>query len=208
MFDAGIVVRELRVAGEAFGPRSVSPPVLRWSVLLAALHETIETEYLTAIELIYEGYLFHYRESRLCDVSPGKHETALLAGDFLYARGLRLIAARGDVGSVDLLARLMAVCSNLRGAKAPFSADDGLWAYTVGGIVALHRGVLSAPILGLFDELDAALAASAAPDVRSLARAFVPVLALPDPALLMAELAGSVSPSALRNPPLTAAVAS
>lgn len=208
MIDAAVVERELRAAGEAFGSPSAAPLILRWSPLLAALDETSDTAYLTAIELIYEGYLFHYRESRLCAGAPGKHETALLAGDFLYARGLRLIAARGDVGAVDLLARLMAVCSNLRGAKAPFSADDALWAYTVGGIAALHRGILLVSIVGLFDELDAALADGAAPDVRSSARAFLPVLALPDPNILAAELAGSASPSALNGPPPVAAVAS
>lgn len=208
MFDAGDVVRELRAAGKAFGPPSAATLALRWSPLLAVLDETIDTEYLSAIELIYEGYLFHYRESRLCDVAPGNHETALLAGDFLYARGLRIIAARGDVGAVDLLARLMAVCSNLRGAKAPFSADDALWAYTVGGIAALHRGILLASLVRLFDELDAALADGAAPDVRSSTRAFVPVLALSDPSILTAELAGSASPSAPKGPPMAAAVAS
>lgn len=208
MFDVGVVVRELRAAGEAFGPPSAAPLVLRWSPLLATLDETIDTEYLAAIELIYEGYLFHYRESRLCDIAPGKHETALLAGDFLYARGLRLIAARGDVNAVDLLARLMAVCSSLRGAKAPFSADDALWAYAVGGIAALRRGVRLASVVRLFDELDAALADGGDPDVRSSARAFLPVLALSDPTILAAELAGSASPSAPKGPPLATAVAS
>ena len=207
MFDAVVVTRELRAAGEAFGPPSAAPLVLRWSPLLAALDETIDTEYLSAIELIYEGYLFHYRDSRLCDVASGKRETALLAGDFLYARGLRLIAARGDVSAVDLLARLMAVCSILRGAKAPFSADDALWAYTVGGIAALHQGILLASIVRLFDELDAALADGAAPDVRSSTRASLPVLALPDPGILAAELAGSASPSAAKDPLIAAAVA-
>ena len=208
MFAAAVVTRELRAAGEAFGPPSVTPPVLRWGLLLAALDESIDTGYLTAIELIYEGYLFHYRESRLCDVAAGEPEPALLAGDFLYARGLHVIAACGDVGAVDLLARLMAVCSSLRSAKAPFSADDALWAYAVGGIVALHRGILLASIVRLFDELDAALADGAAPDARSLARAYVPVLALPDPSILATELAGSASPSALQGPPMAAAVAS
>ena len=207
MIDADVVVGDLRAAGEAFGPPSTIAPVLRWGRLLAALDETIDDEYLTAVELIHEGYLFHYRTSRVSDIAPGSYETALLAGDFLYARGLRLIAARGDVGAVDLLARLMAVCSNLRSAAAPFSADDALWAYAVGGLVALRCGGDPVTVVGLFDELDKALADDAAVDVRSLARAFVPVLALPDPAPLVAELAGPVSPSASTDTPRPLAAA-
>ena len=67
-------------------------------------------------------------------------ETRLLAGDCFYARGLRGIAARGDADAVGLLARLMAACSYLRSAGAPFSADDALWAYTTAGLVAQHAG--------------------------------------------------------------------
>jgi hypothetical protein len=207
VFDGIVVVRDLRAAGVAFGLPSIATPVLRWSLLLAALDDTTAEDHLTAIELIYEGYLFHYRESRLCAIAPGEHETALLAGDFLYARGLRLIAERGDVGAVDLLARLMAVCSSLRSAETPFSADDALWAYSVGGLVSLHLGADAVTLVKLFDMLDESLADDRAPDVRSLARDFVPVLALPDPSPLVAELEGSESPSAGQGLSLAAAVA-
>lgn len=191
MFDADGVVRGLRAAGEAFGPPSVATPVLRWGPFMGALDEAIADEYLTAIELIYEGYLFHYRESRVSDLAASEHETALLAGDFLYARGLRLIAARGDVDTVDLLARLMAACSYLRSVGAPFSADDALWAYTVGGIVALRHGTSSATVARLFNELDEAWARNGTSDIRAVARASAAALALPDPGPLAAELTGS-----------------
>jgi hypothetical protein len=105
-----------------------------------------------AMELIYEGYLLHYRNGgRL--LAPASRETTLLAGDFFYARGLRLVAARHDVAAVDLLARLMASCSSLRALEAPFSHDDDLWVVTVAGLGALRGGASVAPVHSFFDDL-------------------------------------------------------
>ena len=51
-------------------PPSVRPPGaepgLRWGLLFDELDGADDAEYVRAIELIYEGYLFHYRESRVC----------------------------------------------------------------------------------------------------------------------------------------------
>ena len=108
------------------------------------------------IELIYEGYLLHYRESRALALAPGDLETRLLAGDCFYARGLRGIAARGDADAVGLLARLMAACSYLRSAGAPFAADDALWAYTTAGLVAAaRRRRARRRVAALFDDVEA-----------------------------------------------------
>jgi hypothetical protein len=141
----------LRAAAAGFGePAGPEVPVeLRWGPLFVALAEGGQAEeeleggqtYLEAIELIYEGYLFHYRKSRVSVLPAGDRETALLAGDVLYARGLRMIAARGDVASVALLTRLMAACSDLRSVAAPFGADDALWAYTMAAMAATADGV-------------------------------------------------------------------
>ena len=114
----------------------------------------------------------------------------MLAGDFFYARGLRLIAARGDADAVGLLARLMAACSHLRSAGASFAADDALWAYTMGGLAALRAGVPAGVAGGLFERFDAAVAAGSAVDVRALAAAEARHLELRDPAPLERELLG------------------
>ena len=195
MVDAAAVTARLSAAGLAFGPLAASPAALRWGPLFDALDGGGEgigggDDYVTAVELIYEGYLFHYRESRVSTTPADARETTLLAGDFFYARGLRLIAARGDAAAVGLLARLMAACSQLRSVAAPFADDDALWAYTMGGLAALRGGMPEAAVAGLFARFDAAVAAGEAVDVRGLARREARRLELRDAAPLERELNG------------------
>ena len=186
MVDAQAVGTSLSAAAEAFGA-SAAPVPLRWGTLLDALDGGGDAEYVTAVELIYEGYLLHYRVSRAC--LPGAaREHSLLAGDYFYARGLRLIAARGDAAAVGLLARLMASCSYLRSVGAPFTADDALWATAMGGLAALRAGASSACVEHVFDELDAAVGREDSVDVGALARAAAPRLGLRDPEPLTAAL--------------------
>jgi len=190
--DAAAVAAGLSAAGLAFGPPPAAPAALRWGPLFDALDGDGDgdDDYVTAVELIYEGYLFHYRESRVSETPADARETTLLAGDFFYARGLRLVAARGDADAVGLLARLMAACSQLRSVGAPFDADDALWAYTMGGLAALRGGTPAATAAGLFERFDAAVADGAAVDVRDLARAEARRLGLRDAAPLERELSG------------------
>jgi len=183
------VAQGLREAGAAFGPPAGAEPRLRWGLLFDELDGGDDAEYVRAIELIYEGYLFHYRQSRVCAAGEQAcRENALLAGDFLYARGLHIVAARGDAAAVGLLARLMAACSYLRSLQAPFAADDALWAYTVGGLAALRQGVALRQAALLFEALDEALAAGGAVDVPVLARDQAPALRLRDAAPLVRAL--------------------
>ena len=187
MVDAAAVTAGLSFAGLAFGPPVATPAALRWGPLFDALGGD-DDDYVTAVELIYEGYLFHYRRSRVSETPTDARETTLLAGDFFYARGLRLIAARGDADAVGLLARLMAACSQLRSVGAPFADDDALWAYTMGGLAALRAGAPAATAAGLFGRFDAAVAGGAAVDVRGLARTEARRLQLRDAAPLEREL--------------------
>ena len=168
--------------------------VLRWGPLFAALAGDDDV-YVEAIELIHEGYLVHYRSGRLTVIAEGDRQTALLAGDVFYARGLRLIAARGDVASVALLTRLMSACSCLRTLAAPFAADDALWAYTMAALAAVRAGVARERAEVFFDELDAALAEGAPADVPQRAAAAAAALGLPDPAPLDAAFAALDPPS-------------
>ena len=200
MLEAAPVAAEVQAAGEAFGPPVADPPAagapaLRWGLLFDALDDGDDQGYVTAIELIYEGYLYHYRESRVSAPVDDGHATALLAGDFFYARGLRLIAARGDAEAVGLLARLMAACSYLRRVAAPFADDDALWAYAMGGLAALRRGVPPTTAAALFEQFDAAVADRVTIDVRALARASARRLGLRDAVPLDVELAaGEAAP--------------
>jgi hypothetical protein len=201
MVDVAAVAAGLSAAGLAFGPPAATPAALRWGPLCEELGGG---DYVTAIELIYEGYLFHYRESRVSRLPADARETTLLAGDFFYARGLRLIAARGDADAVGLLARLMAACAHLRSVGAPFAADDALWAYTMGALAALRAGTPAALAVGLFERLDAAVADGAEVDVRGMARAEARRLGLRDAAPLERELSGAGTDAAstvvLRRP--------
>jgi hypothetical protein len=206
MLDTAPIAAELQAAGRAFGPPladrpAAGTPALRWGLLFDVLDGGGDQGYVTAIELIYEGYLYHYRESRVSAPVEDGHATQLLAGDFFYARGLRLIAARGDAEAVGLLARLMAACSYLRGVTAPFEDDDALWAYTMGGLAALRRGVPPTTAAALFERFDAAVTDEVAIDVRALARASVRGLGLKDAVPLNAELAaGDASPAGSPEP--------
>jgi len=188
--DAAVVAAGLSAAGLAFGPPPATPAALRWGPLFDALDGDGDDDYATAVELIYEGYLFHYRQSRVSQTPAAARETTLLAGDFFYARGLRLIAARGDADAVGLLARLMAACSQLRSVGAPFADDDALWAYTMGGLAALRAGAPAATAAGLFERFDAAVADAKAASVRDMARAEARRLGLRDAAPLERELSG------------------
>jgi hypothetical protein len=173
-----------------FSTRRTAAPALRWGLLFDALAPWDE-RYVTALELMYEGYLLHYRESRVVATAPGDHETALLAGDVFYARGLRLIAGAGHIEAVLLLTRLMSTCSYLRSVDASFAADDVLWAATTAGLVALAAGVPSHEASALFDEADDALRRGAPVDVAVLAARAAARLRLADPAPLLAEIAAA-----------------
>jgi len=190
------VAAALAAAGEAFGPAPAAVPEPRWGALYAELESGGDEAYATDIELIYEGYLLHYRESRALALAAGDLETRLLAGDCFYARGLRGIAARGDAQAVGLLARLMASCSYLRSTGTPFAADDALWAYTTAGLVALHRGAAPASVDALFDDVEAGFHAPPA-DVPAAVRAAAGRLDLHDPAPLWRELDASGEGDAL-----------
>jgi hypothetical protein len=132
-----------------------------------------------AIELIYEGYLLHYRRSRVA--SPGDHDgSRLLAGDYLYARGLRVVASAGDVDSVYLLTRLMAVCSHLRAEGVDFVFDDDVWAFTVASLAALRQGCRMARPKATFDAVERALVRGSLEDLPGLLREGAAALALRD----------------------------
>jgi hypothetical protein len=66
--------------------------------------------YRFALEYIFEGYLLHYGESRLLE--PQSSDLLLLAGDYMYARGLGRLAALEDTFCIMMLARLVELCSS------------------------------------------------------------------------------------------------
>jgi len=68
-----------------------------------------EGEHAGVVEAVREGYLLHYGAPRL--LAGHDEDLALLAGDYLYALGIRRLAASGDVAAVRLLADLISDCA-------------------------------------------------------------------------------------------------
>jgi hypothetical protein len=66
-------------------------------------------QYAQVVESVREGYLLHYGASRL--LRPEDPELALLAGDYLYARGIERLAALGDTEAVRELGDLISLCA-------------------------------------------------------------------------------------------------
>src|SRR5262249_30623759 len=68
-------------------------------------------EYAIGIETIREGYLLHYARPRVISGADG--DLALLAGDYLYARGLERFAALGDLDAIRELADLISLSAQV-----------------------------------------------------------------------------------------------
>ncbi len=77
--------------------------------LLAAACPNPGDNYSLALEYIFEGFLLHYRQGRLLE--PAAPEFNLLAGDYMYARGLTFLATLEDLYCVQLMADLVSLCS-------------------------------------------------------------------------------------------------
>jgi len=83
---------------------------------------------LAAAEVVREGYLLHYGESRWYELADA--DLALLAGDRMYAAGLAALAAAGDTEAVSTLAALIAGCAEAHAVGESARADD-LWRSTL-----------------------------------------------------------------------------
>ena len=144
----------------AAAPYTAPPPPtaleLVYSQLFDALAPGVGSDvYPPALELVYEGYLAHYRSARLLPADTPL-TTRLLAGDQFDAAGLRLVARAGDLDAVALLTRLMASCSWLRSEDAPWGYDDDLWLLCVAGMASSASGGNGLAALRVFDEVAAA----------------------------------------------------
>jgi hypothetical protein len=161
------VAAGLRAAAALFGEPATTQASLRYAPLVDRAGRPADLP--LAIELVYEGYLLHYRTSRA--LAPGDPaETLLLAGDYFYAHGLRLVARTGDIRAVALLTRLMAACSYLRVQRAEFATDDDLWELTALAVGA-GDGRCRAAAAGAYDHLDGLIAASRTAELPAAAAA-------------------------------------
>ena len=93
---------QLRADDSVISPHVADPgaaePALGLLVAAGPRAAAAPGEYAQLIESIREGYLLHYAEPRL--IAGADRDLALLAGDYLYARGLERLAALGDLEAV------------------------------------------------------------------------------------------------------------
>jgi hypothetical protein len=127
-----------------------------------------ESEYALVLESIREGYLLHYGLPRI--LAGHDPDLALLAGDYLYARGIERLAALGDGVAVAELSDLISIAAECH-AEGRGELSAPLWlatAVAVGcGPSADHRAAkdatrrLAADAGGLLRDAARSTAASA-----------------------------------------------
>ena len=97
------------------------------------------SEYAILFESIREGYLLHYADARVVDGADD--DLALLAGDYLYARGLERLAGLGDLEAVRELSDLISLAAQLHAANhgSP-DPDDGSGALWLASAITVAAG--------------------------------------------------------------------
>jgi hypothetical protein len=109
-------------------------PVLGRLVAAGPLAASAPGEYALLVEAIREGYLLHYGTPRV--VLGADRDLALLAGDYLYARGLQRLAGLGDLVAVRELSDLISLSAQIH-AEGIAGAAPALW---LGSIIAVAAG--------------------------------------------------------------------
>jgi hypothetical protein len=127
-----LLAEQLRVEDSVISPHvRTSTEVPSLGLLAAASPRTRDAraEYATLVEAIREGYLLHYGDPRV--VLDADADLALLAGDYLYALGLRRLSLLGDLEAVRELSDLISLAAQVH---APGADDertrhtaDALW---------------------------------------------------------------------------------
>src|SRR5918995_3050431 len=86
---------------------------------------TAPSEYAVLFESIREGYLLHYAKPRV--INGADEDLALLAGDYLYARGLERLAALGDLEAVRELSDLISLSAQVHAERDGGATGEALW---------------------------------------------------------------------------------
>ncbi len=136
-----LLADQLRVEGSVISPHvriCGDMPSLGLLAASAPRTQDARAEYAVLVEAIREGYLLHYATPRLVvDADP---DLALLAGDYLYALGLRRLSLLGDLDAVRELSDLISLSAQVHapdedGERAEFTAA-ALWLAAVVAVAA------------------------------------------------------------------------
>lgn len=122
------------IADHVVEPDGVEPAL---GLLAAAGPRTASAPgaYAMVVEAIHEGYLLHYRSPRL--LAGADADLALLAGDYLYALGLKRLASLGDLEAVGELSDLISLAAQIHADR---DDDDALRALWLASVVAVACG--------------------------------------------------------------------
>jgi hypothetical protein len=136
-----LLADQLRAEDSVISPHvRLSGDVPSLGLLAASAPRTQDAraEYAVLVEAIREGYLLHYATPRLVD--DADPDLALLAGDYLYALGLRRLSLLGDLDAVRELSDLISLAAQVH---APAREDertehtaDALWLACVVAVAA------------------------------------------------------------------------
>lgn len=130
-----VLAEQLEAEESVITPRvsdSDEPPALGLLAAAGPRAAGAPAEYALLIESVREGYLLHYGEPRV--VVGADNDLALLAGDYLYARGLERLAALGDLEAIRELSDLISLSAQLH-AEERDGADE-LWLSSVVTVAA------------------------------------------------------------------------
>lgn len=94
--------------------------------------------YQLGLEYIFEGFLLHHGRNRL--LKPDENNFYLLAGDYMFARGLSAIAGLEDLACVRELAELIRLCSFIHGENRDPALALIAWAVTTLRLAARSSG--------------------------------------------------------------------
>lgn len=130
---------ELREEGPVIAPHVASARAEPALGLLAAAGPRCALRpgaYAIVVELVREGYLCHYGEPRLlAQLDP---DLRLLAGDYLYARGIERLARLGDLLAVAELSDLISIAAQLD--ATPDAAPDAAEVAWLAAVVTIAAG--------------------------------------------------------------------
>jgi hypothetical protein len=136
-----LLAEQLRAEGSVISPHvRVAGDVPALGLLAAASPRTRDArgDYALLVEAIREGYLLHYGTPRV--VVGADPDLALLAGDYLYALGLKRLALLGDLDAVRELSDLISLAAQLHAGEGDDRAAFAVGALWLAAVIAVAAG--------------------------------------------------------------------
>jgi len=133
------LARQLRDEDTVISPHVVEPSVAPGLGELVASGPGAVGDpgaYALVVECVREGYLLHFGEPRV--VVTDDADLRLLAGDYLYARGIERLGTLGDLGAIRELSELISLAAQLHAADRARGDIDALW---IASTVAIAVGI-------------------------------------------------------------------